>query len=119
VLSSTASSYKDDVLQSTSTTTNSYAYGKLPAGGTQARLTSTTIATDYVSGTDTNYTSTYNYNALGALASVSIQDGRPRTVTFVTDLTGLVLERKEVDNQSTSDPRELHYNFNGMRLISG
>jgi len=66
---------------------------------------------------ETNYTSTYSYDGIGALSSVQINDGRPRTVTFTTDLNGLILQRDENDNQSTGgDPRELYYNFNGSRL---
>src|SRR3712207_1241456 len=115
VISSSASNYKDDVLQSTAT--NSYEWGKTASGGTQARLSSVNIATDYVSGTDTDYSSTYSYDGLGGLASVNIQDGRPRTVTFTTDLNGLILQRDENDNNATGgDPRELYYNFNGSRL---
>jgi hypothetical protein len=55
---------------------------------------------------------------------VNIVDGRSRTVSFVTDGNGLILERDEVDNLSppqnnpslNGDPRELHYYFNGIRV---
>lgn len=50
------------------------------------------------------------------MQSVNIQDGRPRTVSFITDANGQVLQRDEVDNKSTGDPRELHYYFNGLKV---
>ena len=69
----------------------------------------------YVSGATTN-TSTFYYNDSGYLQSVYIQDGRPRTVSFISDGNNLILQRDEADNQSTGDPRELYYYFNGMRV---
>jgi len=65
-------------------------------------------------------TSTYYYDDSGHLTSVYIQDQqshRNRTVTFVNDAAGLVLERKEQDNiYTTGDPRELHYYFNEAQV---
>ncbi|WP_231625058.1 LysM peptidoglycan-binding domain-containing protein, partial [Novosphingobium sp. AAP93] len=69
---------------------------------------------NYVSGSTSN-TSTFNYDQSGHLQSVYIQDGRPRTVSFVTDVSGQILTRQESDNNATQgDPKELHYYFNGM-----
>ncbi|HEX3673457.1 MAG TPA: hypothetical protein VHU87_04225, partial [Rhizomicrobium sp.] len=51
-------------------------------------------------------TSTYSYDSLGHISSVAIADGRPRTVTFVTDNDGEVLRRDEADSLSSGDPHE-------------
>ena len=70
-----------------------------------------------MSGTDANYNSTFSYDGNGFLTSVSIADGWPRTVSFVNDLEGRVLQRHEADgNTSTGDPHELHYYFGGIQL---
>jgi YD repeat-containing protein len=72
--------------------------------------------TNYVSGS-TNNTSTFYYDEGGHLQSVYIQDGRPRSVTFITDANGQILQRDEADNNaSNGDPRELHYYFNGIKV---
>lgn len=63
------------------------------------------------------YNSTYSYDGSGHLVSVYIADGRPRTVSYVTDSQGQVLTRQEADNVSTrGDPRELYYYFGGVRV---
>ena len=41
---------------------------------------------------------------------------RPRTVTFVTDQNGMIVERDEADNLSGGDPRNLRYFFSGLQL---
>ena len=61
-------------------------------------------------------TSTYTYDASGNLSSVAIADGRPRTVSFINTADGLVLQRDEADNQTSGDPRELHYYFDGIQV---
>jgi hypothetical protein len=62
-------------------------------------------------------TSTYHYSANGSIDSVSIVDGRPRTVSFVTDVNGMVLSRDENDNNpNIGDPKQLHYYFNGIAV---
>ena len=80
-----------------------------------AQQSVTTLKPD---ATHTN-TSTYYYDDSGHLTSVYINDTqsqRNRTVTFVNDAAGLVLERREQDNLSTGDPRELHYYFNEAQV---
>ncbi|RHW16875.1 LysM peptidoglycan-binding domain-containing protein [Sphingomonas gilva] len=61
-----------------------------------------------------NNTSSYYYDDAGHLASVYIQDGQPRTVSFVTNAEGLVLRRQERGQYST--PVDLHYYFDGVRI---
>jgi YD repeat-containing protein len=97
---------KNGVAQTGSTTTNSYVWWDGALQSSQS----------YVSGSTTN-TSTFNYDDIGHLESVYIQDGRPRTVTFISDVNGQILQRDEADNNgSTGDPRDLHYYFDGMRV---
>jgi LysM repeat protein len=91
--------------QTTNTTTNSYIWW---GGALQSK-------TAYAAGSTSN-TSTFYYDDSGALTSVYIQDGRPRTVTFINDANGQILQRDENDNQAGGDPRELHYYFNGLRV---
>jgi hypothetical protein len=103
----------NSTLQSTVTANNGYVWWD---GAAQA---STGLFTDYPSGggNDTNYTTTYYYSAMGQLASAVIADGRPRTVSFVTDLTGQVIRRDEADNNSSGgDPHEIFYRYGGREL---
>jgi YD repeat-containing protein len=65
--------------------------------------------------TTTTYTSTYSYDENGKVASVVIQDGRARTVNYVTDIYGQVMSRKEY-SQATYNPETIYYYFNGLRV---
>jgi len=64
---------------------------------------------DTSSGSNSLYNSSYNYDGSGHLVSVTIADGRPRTVSYVTDAQGQVLTRQERDNVTSGsakgDPR--------------
>jgi YD repeat-containing protein len=64
------------------------------------------------------YTSTYSYDENGKLASIIIQDGRPRNVNFVTDLYGQVMSRTEYtpNTPNQNNPKEIYYYFNGLRV---
>jgi len=62
------------------------------------------------------YTTDYSYDASGQLASVRINDGRPRTVSFTNDMSGQVLRRDEADALSGGDPHEVWYRFGGRQL---
>jgi len=62
------------------------------------------------------YTSTYTNSASGVLNSVYINDGRPRTVTYINNLDGHVLRRREQDSTSSGDPLEIWYRFNGAEM---
>ena len=67
----------------------------------------------------TTWTSTYNYTQIGGQArldTVVISDGRPRTVTYRTDLSFQIIRRDEADNISTQgDPHEIWYRFGDVR----
>ena len=96
---------KNGAAQTGNTTTYSY---KWWGGAVQSK-------TSYVSGGTTN-SSTFYYDESGHLTSVYVQDGRARTISFINDANGQILQRDEVDNQSGGDPRELHFYFNGLRV---
>jgi YD repeat-containing protein len=69
------------------------------------------------SRTSTTYTTSFSYDAFGALTSMTVNDGRPRTVTLTNDLNGQALRRDEADyNYSTGDPHEVWYRFGGRQL---
>ncbi|MEI9997638.1 MAG: LysM peptidoglycan-binding domain-containing protein [Rhizomicrobium sp.] len=69
-----------------------------------------------VSAPVANY-SGYNYGLGGRLASVVIDDGHPRTITFGTNIEGQILSRAENDNVGgTVDQYERHFYFDGMAL---
>ncbi len=116
VTSSTTTNHKNSSLQSTVTTTNAYTWWD---GAVQAL---TQIYTDYpgTSSGDTNYTTTYNLTATGQLASAYIGDGRPRTVTFTTDMSGQIIRRDEADGNTSGtnsgDPHEIFYRFGGKQV---
>ncbi|MEI9997639.1 MAG: LysM peptidoglycan-binding domain-containing protein [Rhizomicrobium sp.] len=61
--------------------------------------------------------SDYTYRAGGRLASVAVNDGHPRTITFGTNIEGQILSRSENDNNAgTVDQNERHFYFDGMAL---
>lgn len=62
-------------------------------------------------------TSTFSYDVNGKLTFVNIQDGRPRNVTFVTDVQGQILTRTEADTVTTTgDPWARYLYFGGVRV---
>lgn len=65
----------------------------------------------------TTHTSTFTYDVNGRLTFANIQDGRPRNVTYVTDMAGQVMSRSEADTVTTTgDPKDYSYFFNGIRV---
>lgn len=107
ITGSSSSTYKNNSYQYGADTTNSYAWR---AG---AVLSSTT----YKPSNQSVRTSNYYYDQYGQLSLVSIADGRPRSVQYVTDMTGQVIERSEFDRDyNKGDPREIWYRFNGRTL---
>ncbi len=82
-------------------------------GAVQSRLRYRSNASD--SGTETN--SYYTNNAAGQLTSVSVQDGRPRTISFTLDTAGQVVRRQEADNKYTiGDPASVFYRYGGREV---
>ncbi|MEQ1540682.1 MAG: DUF6531 domain-containing protein [Novosphingobium sp.] len=55
-------------------------------------------------------------NALGQATAASIQDGRPRSVSYILDENGQVLRRDEVQAGSSLGPHELWYRFGGKQM---
>ncbi len=91
----------------TTTSTNSYEWRDA------AQLTGTVTTK---TNANTAYTN-YYYSGVGQLDSVSIGGDRPRTVTFINDLSGQVIRRDEVDNKyDTGDPHEIWYRHGGREI---
>jgi len=65
-----------------------------------------------------------DYDGSGHITTSDIDDDRDRTVTFVTDANGMIVNRREADNlappsndpQANGDPRDIRYFFNGRQL---
>ena len=94
-------------------TINSYAWYD---GAVQSSMT---FDSDINTSSNSIYTSTYNLSPSGVLNSVTIADGRPRTVTFKSDLMGMVIRRDESDNISTQgDPHNVYFRFDGKEIAS-
>lgn len=105
--SSSSTVYKNGSYQYTATTSNDYAwYGS----AVQSHVS-------YAQSGQSTKHSYYSYDGWGVLQSVSVQDGRPRSVAFTNDQFGQVIRRDESDNNySQGDPHEVWYRFNGKQL---
>ncbi|WP_109807729.1 RHS repeat protein [Sphingosinithalassobacter portus] len=116
-----------------SVTTKNYKNSRTTSGDSAAPDTKTTntyewwdgavqnkVEYDSDTGTTSNqvYVSTYSYNGSGQLKSAHINDGRPRTVTYLNAADGQVLRRDESDSSSATvgDPHELWYRFGGKQI---
>jgi YD repeat-containing protein len=109
IVSTTSSNYKNGSFQQTSRTDNSFYWYD---GAVQA-----TIQHKPNTSQSTTYTTSYSYTASGTLSSISVADGRPRSITFTNDMNGQVIRRDESDNNfSNGDPHEVWYRFNGKQL---
>ena len=72
-------------------------------------------AYDETLGSADAWTSDYEYDAQGHLQQVTINDGQPRTVSYVTNLMGEVMKRDvSFTSGATAAPHELHYYLAGM-----
>jgi hypothetical protein len=72
---------------------------------------------DEVIGSTTAWVTNYAYDTQGHLKQVAINDGQPRTVTYVTNMMGEVMKRDVVFNSgSTTAPHEMHYYLAGMAI---
>ena len=106
------SNYKNGAYQSASSTTNSYVWWDAALQGSIAYKPNTSQTT--------TFTTSFGYDGQGALASVYVGDGRPRSVSYVTNGDGQIVRRDEADNiyyNSTTglggDPHEAWYRFGG------
>lgn len=90
--------------------TNTYAWRE---GAVQSQITNNTDVSD----NNPTYYTYFDYDAAGRLTSASIQDGRPRSVTFRIDENGQIIRRDEADNNTTNgDPHEVWYRFGGRQM---
>jgi len=67
-----------------------------------SRVISTTYDNDTGSIYNALFTSANGYDGLGRLSKATIQDGRPRTVSFANTADGKVLLRKERSSASVT-----------------
>ncbi|MEN2790519.1 LysM peptidoglycan-binding domain-containing protein [Sphingomonas oligophenolica] len=107
--------YKNGSYQNSSSTTNSYVWWGSAQQSAIAYKPNTSQST-----TNNTY---FSYDGRGTLASVSIYDGRSRTVSYVTNGDDQIIRRDEADqnywnatNQTGGDPHELWYRFGGKEL---
>lgn len=81
-----------------------------------AQLSSIDYDKDTSDGSNALAHTAYSYDSAGHVTYVNINDGRPRSVNYVTDSFGQVLSRDEYDGKSTGDPHQRYYYFNGLRV---
>jgi len=85
-----------------------------------AVLSTQAYTTNINDSSPTTYLSTFTNSPSGTLTQVIITDGRPRKVTYTTDMNGEVLirdEDKKVLSSYTADgPKEIWYRFNGREM---
>lgn len=101
VVSSSAKNYKNGVDGDApdTSTTSSFAWYD---GAVQSSVTHNPNTSNA-----TLYTTSYASSGSGTLLSATIADGRPRTVTYTSDLAGQTIRRDEADNNSAGDPHEV------------
>ncbi|WP_135212625.1 HNH endonuclease [Vitreimonas flagellata] len=111
-LSITTANYENNSFKNNSLTTNTYQWWD---GAVQ-----NTIQFKPNTSQSTTNTSTYYYDYLGGAAQVrqvSVADGRARSITYKSDLSGQVMRRDEADNNaSNGDPHEIWYRFGGREM---
>ncbi|MDE2596480.1 MAG: LysM peptidoglycan-binding domain-containing protein, partial [Sphingomonadales bacterium] len=64
----------------------------------------------------TTYGSTFYYDVNGHLTSVYVNDGRPRSVTYTNDANGQIMVRREQDNTTNGDPKQVWWYFDGKQV---
>ncbi len=110
VVSMSTTNKKNGASQTGSTTTYSYDWRE---GAVQSGI-------QLVQGSNTTITS-YRFDAAGRLTSASINDGKPRTVTYRMDENGQIIRRDEsrpsnAPSGQTGSPHEVWYRFAGKEL---
>jgi len=106
-LTTTTSDYRNGSYQYATTTTNTYGWYD---GAVLSQVS-------YAKTGQATYNTYYSYTAMGTLTSVSINDGRPRTVTYTNDLNGQAIRRSEADTYyAQGDPHELWYRYAGREV---
>jgi LysM repeat protein len=96
---------KNGAWVSTATTTNSYTWWD----GSEQNATE--IATVY-SGSNTDYTTDYNYDKRNYLSSTSIYDGSSRTIAYTDNADGAVLENNDT---ASASPATKFFWFDGIQ----
>lgn len=105
-----------DAIQSASATTTAYTWFDSAQQGTVTFRQSVNSAGASIGGTVAR-TTQHAYDASGTLTSATISDGRPRTVTYTSTVTGQTLRRSVADgNAANGDPHEIWYRFGGKQL---
>jgi YD repeat-containing protein len=112
VVLTTGTTTKGTVQQGASSTAYEYVWYE---GALQSTIstTSTTYTPTYSSAT---HATTLTYDGSGALTSLYVGDGRPRSVTFVSDSNGQAIKRDESDNLAGGDPHEVWHRFGGKQM---
>ncbi|MEA3065957.1 MAG: trimeric autotransporter adhesin, partial [Sphingomonadales bacterium] len=109
VVSTSTSTYKNNAYQSNSTTTTSYVWFD---GAAQSQISHRPNTSQ-----STVYNTAFNYDASGVLSSISVNDGRPRTVSFINDANGQAIKRDESDYAwNNGDPHEAWHRFGGKQI---
>ncbi|WP_298333308.1 LysM peptidoglycan-binding domain-containing protein [uncultured Erythrobacter sp.] len=99
----------DDVPTKTSETINSYTfYDNAVQNGVRH--------TDNISNSNKVTTTGFVLDGGGNTLRAVISDARNRTVNFTHDISGQVIERREADNLSGGDPRDIYYRFGGKEM---
>ncbi len=94
-----------------SSVTNAY------LGRDGALIQSVTHDSNTGSGSNPIWTTNYSYNRRNDLLLADINDGRPRDVTYVTDLNGQIIRRDEADTVGANgDPHERTCRFAGKQI---
>ncbi|WP_298302998.1 LysM peptidoglycan-binding domain-containing protein [uncultured Erythrobacter sp.] len=72
--------------------------------------------TDNISNSNKVTTTGFVLDGGGNTLRAVISDARNRTVNFTHDISGQVIERREADNLSGGDPRDIYYRFGGKEM---
>ena len=102
------SNYKNGSYQNASNTTNTYIWYDSAVQGTIAYKPNTSQ--------NTVFNTYFGYDQQGTITSATINDGRPRNVTYRTNADGQIIRRDETPSNSTVGPHEIWYRFAGKEF---